>query len=364
MQGTTVRYNEQDKPEFHKELRKRVNQYFKEKGISKHANANMLLKTLFMITLYTTPLLLMLTGIVTSAWGVIGMWTIMGFGMSGIGLSIMHDANHGAYSSKKWVNRLFGSILNYIGGYHVNWKIQHNVLHHTFTNIDGMDEDIEKQGIVRFSPTQEHRRGFKFQILYAPFLYMILTAYWVTFKDFEQLFNYSKRDLLKSQGVSFTTALFSILIHKTWYYGLKIVLPILLVPVPWWVIVIGFFVMQAISGLILALIFQAAHVVGETEFFEVGENGEMENSWAVHQMKTTANFANGSRVFSWLIGGLNYQIEHHLFPHICHVHYRHLSKIVKETANEYDVPYNTHKTFFGALRSHFGLIHVLGMGRV
>jgi linoleoyl-CoA desaturase len=130
-----------------------------------------------------------------------------------------------------------------------------------------------------------------------------------------------------------------------------------------WQILLGFLVMHFISGLILALIFQPAHVIESTDFYKIGDSGNIENNWAIHQMKTTSNFANGSRVFSWLIGGLNYQIEHHLFPHICHVHYPKISGIVKETAEKFNVPYLQHKSFAGALKSHFSLLHQLGTGK-
>ena len=357
-----IHFNTQDRPEFYKTLKKRVNQYFKENNKSRHGNVNMVLKSVFMISLYLTPFILMLTGVVTGTWGALAMWSIMGFGMAGIGLSIMHDANHGSYSKNKFVNNLMGSILNLIGGYHVNWKIQHNVLHHSFTNIHEYDEDIEKQGIVRFSPTQEHKKVFRFQIIYAPLLYGILTLYWAIFKDYEQLYRYHKRGLLKTQGLSLGRALTTIIFNKVWYFALTIALPIILMDLSWWVTVVGFVLMQFICGMILALIFQAAHVLEETEFFEADEDNNVENNWAIHQMKTTANFANGGEIFSWFIGGLNYQVEHHLFPNICHVHYKDISKIVRETAEEFDVPYNHHKTFGKALKSHFSMLHKLGTG--
>ena len=362
MEAQVVKFNTKDRPEFYKELRKRVNDYFIENSISRHANLNMIFKTVFMLSLYFIPFTLMLTGIVSSNWAVYAMWCIMGFGMSGIGLSIMHDANHGAYSRNQNVNNAFGFVLNFIGGYHMNWRIQHNVLHHTFTNIEGHDEDINK-GIMRFTPNQKRRGIFRFQIFYAPVLYGILTLYWVTVKDFEQLIRYSRRNLLVGQGISFKSTLVRIILYKIIYYSVTLVLPILIMDAPWWIIVLGFVTMHFICGMILALIFQAAHVLENTEFHVVDENGGVENTWAVHQMKTTSNFANSSFLFSWFIGGLNYQIEHHLFPNICHVHYRKISGIVREVAHEYDVPYNEYKTFYGALKSHFTLLNQLGTGK-
>jgi len=361
-QPKVVRFNTKDRPEFFIELRKRVDQYFKENNISKYANLNMKLKTAFMIGLYFIPLGFLLSGTIQTFWSSFAMWMLMGLGMSGIGLSIMHDANHGAYSKNKTVNNVLGYLINFMGGYHINWRIQHNVLHHSFTNVHGHDEDIEK-GVMRFSPNQERKGIYRFQIFYAPILYALLTIYWVLIKDFQQLFKYSKRGLLKDQGLTFGSALVAILFSKILYSTLFLVLPLMLVDLPVGQILIGFFIMHFICGMILALIFQPAHVIEETDFYKTDENGSVENNWAIHQLKTTANFANGSRLFSWFIGGLNYQIEHHLFPHICHVHYRNIAGIVKQTAEKHNVPYYHHKTFAGAVISHFSLLNSLGTGK-
>lgn len=361
MANNMVKFNRKDKPEFYKVLKTRVNQHFTENNISRHANGRMVFKTIFMLALYFLPLIFMLTGVVTSLWPIMLMWLTMGLGMSGIGLSVMHDANHGSYSETPWINDTLGKVLYFIGGYHVNWKIQHNVLHHSFTNIHGHDEDIEK-GIIRFSPDQERKPFFKYQAFYAPLLYSIMTFYWWIGKDFQQLFRYRKKDLLKGQGKTFFGALIEILMTKAFYTFITLILPIMVLPIAGWQTFLGFVMMQLMCGLILALIFQPAHVIAETHFYAPDENGSVENNWAIHQMHTTSNFANGSRLFSWFIGGLNYQIEHHLFPNICHVHYKALSKIVKQTAAEFDVPYYHHETFFGALKSHFSFLHSLGTG--
>ncbi len=181
----TVRFNTKNQPEFFNEVRKRVGNYFKENNISRHADFNMKFKTFFMISLYFTPLALMIFGVVESFWGMIGMWFIMSFGMSGIGLAIMHDANHGSYSKSKKTNQALGFMLNFIGGYHINWIIQHNVLHHSFTNIHEHDEDISKP-VMRFSPDQKRKKIFRFQLFYAPFFYGFMTINWLIGKDFDK----------------------------------------------------------------------------------------------------------------------------------------------------------------------------------
>ncbi|MGB0137377.1 MAG: fatty acid desaturase family protein [Flavobacteriales bacterium] len=356
-----IRFNTKDRPEFVRVLHKRVNAYFKENGITRHANLSMKLKTVFFVTLYLAPLVLMLTGVTASVWWNMVMWVLMGLGMSGIGLSIMHDANHGSYSRKQNVNKALGWLLSFVGGFPMNWRIQHNVLHHSFTNVEGHDEDIELNA-MRFSPSQKRRWVHRFQLFYAPILYSIMTLYWMSVKDFDQIFRYKKKDLLKSQGYTFKKALSQVIVTKLLYFFVLIVLPLWLIDLPWWQSLLGFVAMHLICGLILALIFQVAHVIEETEFVKT-ETGSLENNWAIHQMKTTANFANRSRVFSWLIGGLNFQIEHHLFPNICHVHYRKISKIVQETAREFNVPYHHHRTWAGALKSHFKVLHQLGTGK-
>jgi len=358
-----VKFADKKNPEFYKELRKRVNTYFKEKNISKYGNLNMVIKSAFMLSLYFVPFILMLTGFVNTTWLSIGMWALMGFGIAGIGLSIMHDANHGSYSKNNFINQMMGYTLAIAGGYPTNWIIQHNVLHHTFTNIEHFDEDIEKKGVMRFTPNQPLKKMFKYQLFYAPILYSILTIYWVLSKDFEQIVRYNKMELLAGQKLKLKGALTKIFLLKFIYIGTFVVLPIVLTDLHWSVPVLGFLLMHAIAGLVLALIFQSAHVIEETSFYEADEINSVEENWAILQMHTTANFSNGSRLFSWYIGGLNYQIEHHLFPTICHVHYRGISKIVKATAKEYDVPYHHHKTFLGVLKSHFTLLHDLGTGK-
>lgn len=356
-----IRFNTSQQADFYRTLRAKVHTYFAENGISRHANFNMVIKSIFMISLYFIPWVLILLLQSSNIWINITLWSLMGFGMSGIGMAVMHDANHGSYSKHRWVNKLLGFMVNFAGGYHVNWIIQHNVLHHSYTNIHGHDEDIE-QWVMRFTPDQKASKNFRFQAYYAPFFYGLMTLYWALVKDFIQLNTYQKNGLLKKQGLSFNKALLQIVWNKLWYLSLFLVLPIVLTPMAWWQTTLCFLLMHFISGLILALIFQPAHVVEDTEFFVADDNHSVENNWAIHQMLTTTNFSRKSKVFSWFIGGLNYQIEHHLFPNICHVHYPKIAPIVKETAEEHGIPYHEHKTFYHALKSHFSLLNALGTG--
>lgn len=363
MKEKVIKFNIKDQPEFFRELRKRVNTYFKENNISKQANTKMVIKSIAILLMYIAPFVLLLTNLVTSFWGNMGLWAMMGLGMAGVGFSIMHDANHGSYSKNQTINDALGFLIHFVGGFKENWKIQHNVLHHSFTNIEGYDEDI-KFSMMRFSPTQERKWIHRFQIIYAPFLYGFMTIYWMTSKDFQQLIEYNKKGLLQTQQTTFNSAILRLIFHKLWYFALTIAAPFYFIDLPWWQILIGFFTMHYIAGMTLSLVFQSAHVLEETDFFVPDENGSVENNWAIHQMKTTSNFAKNNLPLTWFVGGLNFQVEHHLFPNICHIHYSKISEIVKKTAGEFNVPYHEHKTFTAALRSHFSMLNKLGTGQV
>lgn len=285
--------------------------------------------------------------------------------MAGVGLAVMHDGNHGTYSHNKTLNKIMGFTSNILGAYHKNWKIQHNVLHHSFTNVHDYDDDLNSSGVFKMSPYQKGKYFHKFQAYYAPFFYSLMTLSWYVTKDIVQAIGYDKQGLLKKEGLTLKKALTQITIHKIWYGVAVIGLPMIFGAYTWWFALIGFVLMQMLCGLILGLIFQCAHVIEETEFFKPAEDdNSVENNWAIHQLRTTANFASYNRVFSWLIGGLNYQIEHHLFPQVCHIHYRKIAPIVRQTAKEYGIPYHDHKTFTGALISHFKHLNRVGKSTI
>ena len=348
-----------NKSEFAKVLRKRVNGYFKEKNISKNSNFNMISKTVFMLSLYFIPFSFLVSGYIDSFLLNILLWVLMGFGMSGIGMSVMHDANHGSYFKSKKVNDIVGQIIVFIGGNAINWKLQHNVLHHTYTNIPGMDEDLESDPLMRFSPDQEVKKLHKYQHIYAWFLYGLMTISWSTDKDFVGLIRYRKKGLLKMQNINFKKALINLIICKTFYYSYALVLPMIFAPT-WWIALVGYLVMHFVAGFVLGIVFQCAHVIENTEYPKPKETGNMDTDFYVHQLTTTANFGSGSNFFSWFVGGLNFQVEHHLFPNICHIHYKKISPIVKKTALEFGYPYHSFATFFDALSCHTRHLKQLG----
>ena len=342
---------------FFQSLKEAADNYFKGKGIQKTGDSRLYLKTailfLVAVTLYVFILSLSLP-----VWMIIILSSLLGFTSACIGFNVMHDANHGSYSSREWVNNLLGLTLNALGGNSFIWKFKHNVIHHTYPNIDGMDDDIAKSPFIRMCSTQRWVPVHRIQHIYTPLLYAISSMLWVLFQDFEKYFRRRIHQTalaemkLKDHLIFWTS--------KVLYVSCYIALPVLLIGWTNWLV---FFISLHVGlGFTLAVVFQLAHVVEETtfEFAPTDEVTRIENEWAIHQVKTTSDFSPNSRIISWLVGGLNYQIEHHLFPRVSHIHYPALSKIVKEKCEAFDLPYNCIPSLRKAVISHFRLIRLLG----
>lgn len=356
-----IKFPRRDLKGFYKELTKRVNNHFKVNQIKKTGNYRLHLKTIVMISLLVVPYLLILA-LPMTYYTQLALCIVAGVGMAGIGMNVMHDGNHGSYSSKPWVNKLMGDTIYFLAGNSNNWKVQHNFLHHTFTNIHGHDEDIEANGILRFSKHQVWKPFHRFQHVYFVFLYGLLTLRWAIASDFSQMHRYLRDHKNVAQTKSPYYLWTSLVISKILYFLGWLLIPYLLLDIPFWQILIGFFVMHYTAGLILSLVFQLAHVIEETEMpLPESNSQEMKNTWAIHQLHTTANFSPKNWLLNWYVGGLNFQIEHHIFPHISHIHYQEIGKIIKKTAQEFNLPYNEYKSTRSALFSHFKFIKSMGM---
>lgn len=358
-----IKFVENPRTEFFTTLRQRVNSYFENNGIPKTGDYRMVLKSVCMLSLYIVPFVLILCAGLPF-FLTLPLWFLMGLGIAGTGMSVMHDANHGAYSKYPFINKMMGSTMYLLGGSKFTWMIQHNVLHHTFTNIYGMDEDIHDKPILRLSPHGKLYRIHKYQHIYAFLLYGLATFGWTINKDFTQLTRYNRNGLTRGSGGNPSTEMLKLVFSKLAYYFLIIGLPLLFTGYAFWMIICGFLLMHFIAGIMLTTIFQLAHVVEGTSHPMPTENGQIENAWAIHQLSTTSNFARRNRVLSWYVGGLNYQIEHHLFHNICHIHYKKIAPIVKQTAKEFDIPYHEKRTFLDALRSHLRTLRRVGRAYV
>jgi linoleoyl-CoA desaturase len=342
---------------FYGEVRKRVIKDFNDRNLNMNANGLMWLKaaiflSLF-IALYFVILLTNLSGLL------LALLTItLGIVCAFIGFNVCHDAIHGAFSTNKSTNKALSLIFHLVGANPYVWNITHNIVHHTYTNIPGHDEDIEiAPGLIRISEEDEHRPHQRFQHWYAFPLYGLASLSWVFRKDFKKFFQ--KRIGARANDHP-KMEYFNLFFYKALYYTLFIVLPIIFIQLPWWQVVSGFLLLHLAQGVTMGLVFQLAHVVEGTAFPLPNGSGNMEEAWAEHQMRTTANFATHSPAAAFFLGGLNRQIEHHLFPKICHVHYGRVSVIVKQTALEFGIPYHENSTFGAALRSHYRMLKIMG----
>ena len=342
--------------QFFQSLKSSVEDYFKKNGIKKTGNWRLYIKTIVLIPtaiclylallIFPMPALLALT-----------LCGLLGFTFASIGFNIMHDACHGSYSSRKWVNNLLGLSLNVIGGNAFFWKQKHNIIHHTYTNIDGLDDDIAQSSLLRQSPTQQWRPIHRYQHIYLTLAYSMLLFMWVGVNDFKKYFkkrvnNTPLPPMDRKEHITFW-------VSKLFYAAVYVVIPILCVGfVPW---LIGYITMGVVTGIVISYVFQLAHAVEGPEFESVGlEDKVIETEWAVHQVKTTANFAPNNKVLSWFVGGLNFQVEHHLFPRISHIHYPAISKIVREHCQRFQLPYHCFPHLHTAIVSHVRTMKQLG----
>jgi linoleoyl-CoA desaturase len=346
------------KQSFHVELKNRINEYFETTGKALTGNKNLYIKAIILVALFAFLYihLVFFTPHVVLA---IAECILLGFTTAGIGFNIMHDGAHGSFSKKKIINEFAAFSLNVLGGSSFMWNIKHNVIHHAYTNIDGVDDDIDIQPWMRMSQTQPKLKMHKYQHVYFWGLYAMLYILWVFLLDYQKYFKRRigamplKQMSLKDHVIFWT--------FKMLHLFLFVVLPLITVGfIPW---LVGYLIFALVAGFVISIVFQLAHTVEHTEFpMPDVVTGKLEDEWAIHQLKTTANFAPRNKFISWLIGGLNFQIEHHLFPKISHIHYPAIRKIVKEACQEYGVPYIEYRRMRYAIASHVSFLKHMGRG--
>ncbi len=330
-------------------VRKNVNDYFRSRNLSTKGNTAVVVQTLGLLAIYVVPFILVLT-LPMNGWLALGMVVLMGIGVAGVGMCVMHDAVHGSYSRRPWLNKLMSGTMYLLGGDVFNWKIQHNVLHHAYTNVEGYDQDIASKGPIRLSEHAPLRKIHKYQFIHAFFFYGLMTISKLV-KDFSQLIQFTKAGLTKQHHVNPVLEYLKMILIKLTYISVFIGLPLLVTHFTWWQVLTGFFIMHLTAGCILSTVFQMAHVVEGTTQTLPNADGIIETEWMVHELATTSDFARHNLFLNWYVGGLNFQIEHHLFPNICHIHYRKIAPIVERTAKEFGFTYNLKPSFASALSS-------------
>jgi linoleoyl-CoA desaturase len=342
---------------FQKDLRRRIDAYFRDNGIEKTGNRAMHVKTAFWLG-YTAVTFGIATLAPLPLLAAIPFFLLAGLGFAAIGFNIAHDAIHGSYSADKRVNNLLSWTFDTMGAASYTWVIAHNLLHHTYTNVPGTDTDIEPGPILRFQPHAKHYPWQRFQAVYAWFLYMFTSVTWVLQKDFAQAMQPHPRTGKKTPAAAWA----KIVVGKVLHVLLFFVGPMVFGPHGVVGVVIGYFALHAVTGFTLAVVFQLAHVVEGVRYFQPDAEGKLPRGWMEHELLTTANFGE-TKLVTFICGGLDHQVEHHLFPNICHIHYPQLSPIVRQCAAEHGLPYLHSGTFFQAVKSHGRMLHALGNKR-
>ena len=342
---------------FFTSLKSGVDAYFASRNIKRTGDWRLVLKTVILLStailIYCSLIFIDINPILALA--LCGVW---GFTLACIGFSVMHDANHGSYSSSQRVNDILSFSLNALGANSYFWKQKHNIIHHTYTNVDGIDDDIAKSPIIRQCESQRWVPAHKVQHLYLPFIYSLSGIFWIYIMDFTKYFT---RKIYTTDAWKLSTRNhIEFWVTKVYYATVFIAIPIMVWGWQGWLV--GYLVANVVMGLVLSFVFQLAHVVESTEFEHIplDTTKHIDTAWAEYQLKTTANFAMGNKVISWCVGGLNYQIEHHLFPRVSHVHYPAISAIVQQKCREFNYPYNSYPTLGSAIASHFRVMRNLG----
>lgn len=342
---------------FFKTLKAKVDDYFATTGRNRAGNQPLLVKGTIQVavSVFLYIVLVFFTPPVAIA---LPLCVLLGFMLALIGFNIMHEGGHQTFSRHHWLNTLSAYFLNVLGGNTYYWKIKHNVNHHTYTNIEGMDSDIDVKPFMRLHAEQPHHWFHRYQYLYWLVLYGISYVVWVFYHDFEKYatgkvtMDGKAEKLARKEHVIFW-------ITKIAYVGVYLAVPIWMVGWLW--ALTGFAIVTFVCGLTISIVFQLAHVVEGTDFPKPEDaSGKVSQEWAIHQLHTTSNFATRSRILFWLLGGLNFQVEHHLFPRISHVHYPQINRLVRETCQEFAVPYLEHPSLWQAVGSHLRYIRMLG----
>jgi linoleoyl-CoA desaturase len=341
---------------FRTDLETRVAAYFDDNRLSRRDSPRMYMKTAALFAWLSASYV----GLVFYAhawWQALPLAAALGLAMAGIGFNVQHDGNHGAYSRRPWVNKVMALSLNLLGGNAYFWHFKHNIAHHSFPNISGSDDDIYLGPFGRLSPHDRRYPFHRFQHLYIWFLYAMLSIEWQLSGDFRSMAKPGIGDTPVARPRGWEQVYFWA--GKALFLTLAFAVPLTRHGLG---AVIGVYLFSgAVLGLTLATVFQLAHCVQEAAFrFPEAGSRRIEREWSAHQVEASVDFARDSRILTWYLGGLNFQIEHHLFPKICHVHYPAITHIVEQTCADHGIQHRSHPTLRAALRSHVRLLKQLG----
>lgn len=350
---TNLSHNNTQRP-LQAALSEAVNGYFKQNNLAKTGDQALFSKALIILFFHLASYALFFIVAEPYSWLA---WAFHGFTTALVGFNIMHDGAHASFSKNKKLNNLAAHTFNMIGSNAFYWKQKHNLNHHPYTNVAVADEDIEAFGLLRMSPDKPRYWFHKWQHIYVWALYPLTSLFWFFILDYIAYFNQKIADQKFSQKYQFKdSAIFWI--SKLGYVSIYLLIPAYFLD--WKTVLIGFLCLHAVMGFLFAVVFQLAHVVDKTEFPRPDEHGNLPYEWAAHQLATTADFAPKSKIVTWCLGGLNFQVEHHLFPRISHTHYPAIHKIVQEVCSQNHILHREYPTLWQAILGHARHLKNLG----
>jgi linoleoyl-CoA desaturase len=271
--------------------------------------------------------------------------TLLGFFLFLGGTHVLHEGTHGNLSRRPAINRGFVMLYEWIACFSADqYRLRHLSLHHAQPNVGQLDNDLHAKDLLRFSPAFPHRPYHRFQFIYAPLLYSlgIIQIAWI--EDFKRLLTsrlaghphapWRLRDIVRQVSAKLT------------HFAVFIGIPLTLYPTG--SVLLAYLYVYLIGSLGIALIFQVTHVNTMVEFPSVDKTHLLKKDWYEHQIATAINYAPESQLALFLTGGVNLQIEHHLFPDIPANRYAEVGEKVKEITEKYGQNYNS-----GSFFNHF-----------
>ena len=341
-------------PSFPKVLRRRLDDFFSSGNISPKADRAMWVKIAVGLAVLAGSWIA-LYAFKPNSWKFVGLYLVNAIAQTFLLLNIAHDSNHNAISSVRSVNKALNYVFDVCGISSYMWRILHHRGHHSCINLHGEDDALTGRNILRFTPHEPRAPLQRFQHIYALFLYALFSLDYVFLRDFECFF-FPTHDYLKNtkHPMREYVILFA---GKAFYLTYMLVLPVVVLRKSPLLVGLTFVLAHLIIGLSVALVFQTTHSVDST-YFPLSRD-EFDNG-IYHIFATTADYATTGPLVGWLAGGLNYHIVHHLCPFVCHTHYAPLTRIVKETAEEYGISYRQHPTMRRAIKHHLLLLKQLG----
>lgn len=356
-----IRYQRETKDQFFSTLHQRVTAYFKTNDLSQKTNAFGFLKSVFFISVF-----LGLYALIIFAHGNIPQllisFFIMGFIHICIVLNIGHEGVHNSFSKYKFINHLASYTFDIIGSSGYLWRLRHVNSHHPFTMIPTHDVDIRQSEMLTFMPMENPKPAYRFQHIYVPFLYLFYTLNAILKRDWEDLFSgkMGNIQIVKHPASKY----FWFIFFKIFYFGYALVLPLIFSGCSWYIVVLGFVLMHFAASLTAATALFPAHLYEESIFPQHDKDGNIDATWAEHQMRVTMDFGTRNPLVGFFFGGINFHIVHHLFPTVSHVHFSPVKKIITTTAEEYGIHYNHVPSLRSALYSHWLLIKKNGVAHL